>query len=461
MINLDNLFKEIKNQPVNKSLLSKEELVNLVDAMPKATFKLNTAWKLSFLSVAALIIATFSFLYINKFETKISISDKDSASIINDIPNEIVKESNLTSTNEVIKAEKPNASVKKEKNVKFNNLLANSSKLISVIDTNSISGIKMINLNNEELKSLNIFVNGNSVRFEVEEIVTKANFINNKRFKEILKMLDYPVDSPEFITQTSINVSNIENNNKSHLCNYEIEQYTGKNMHNYNCTTPVKFEILGSNNTKQLRVFENSPVFKYIEMLNEVDDFSNEHQKNIMNDVNNSNFLVNSKLIPVFVKTKNKSGDNQGIILWYVPTDDFINALPEKYKSELLNEMDIIRNVENNFISQETACKAISGNDSFFNICKRKSGSLGKFSVFPNPAYGATNGRYSLAERRYVKISLHNIDGKFIKDIQTECLQEPGNYDFKIDLNGLNSGNYLIAITSDECEQVVRRLVVK
>ncbi len=462
MNNIDNLFKEIRNQNVEKPLLNKGEINNLVNKKligGSYADRLLPQW-VSYSAAAALVLLAIGsvlfFLNNKNYETKVDemvhsgqnlIENQDFIVNESKIENKIEAENSFTinTNNEVKKVRK----IVRQISVSKNEFDDNS-------NNDAIEGLKMIVLNNEELKALNIYVDKNTVNFGVEEVISNNNFNNNPNLKQKLIDLNYPVDNNQVLAHSNIFYSvNPQNVAK---CDYHFVEFDGKDEKNHTCISPVKFEIIGSANNKNMRIFDDSPVFNYAESIPS-ENSDEEIYKTIYDDFNHEKSIANTKLVPIFIKTD--AGNGNGIVLWYVPTDDFVNNLPSRYKENIKAEINLIKQLENKKLSIDHVCDALAGNQTYFNICQQKTGSIEKMTLYPNPAFGATICKYKLNERKSVKISIHDINGKFIKEFQKECLQEPGIYEFKLDLINLNSGNYLVAISTDDCNQIIERLIIK
>ena len=454
MENLDKLFEEIRGKNVQILLFKKEELEKLVTNQPTVAKLPSKNWLYfaKYSVAASLIIALASYFLLNNSE----ISNIASVEVKSEVQNQAdfinipeVKKENIE-VNQNSNAISP----KIKKSVQL--IRTNTASIEEIPDLNSVDGLKMMVLSNDELKSLNIFIKNNTINFSVDELIDIKNLKSNPALKEKLQNLNYPVDNPQFLTHSNIFYSFNQPNSSNY--EHQYEEYKGLNKQSHTCISPIKFEVIGSAKNKSLQIFDNSPVFKYVDNFNptiENDDI----YKTIYDEINPEHNLSEAKLVPVFIK--NSSTDAAGIVLWYVPTEDFVNNLPSRYKEQLKAELNILNEIQNSKISADNVCEVLAGNQTYLNICKQKVGAIEKMTLYPNPAYGATICKYKLNERKNVKISIHDINGKFIKELQKECNQEPGVYEIKLDINNLNSGNYLVAITTDDCNQSIEKLIIK
>jgi hypothetical protein len=86
---------------------------------------------------------------------------------------------------------------------------------------------------------------------------------------------------------------------------------------------------------------------------------------------------------------------------------------------------------------------------------------FGKVKVYPNPAFNEAVCEYYLKKPTKVTITIHSIDGAYIKTAMEPDIQAPGNYIIHLNLYGMKTGAYLLAISSEEGEKAVMRLAIK
>ena len=79
--------------------------------------------------------------------------------------------------------------------------------------------------------------------------------------------------------------------------------------------------------------------------------------------------------------------------------------------------------------------------------------------VIPNPVTNDANLKFMLLEDRYVSISIHDQNGNFVKNVLDWEKLNNGEQNYHLDLNGLNAGTFIINITTDKSEKVVKRFI--
>ncbi|MEA3445113.1 MAG: T9SS type A sorting domain-containing protein, partial [Bacteroidota bacterium] len=82
------------------------------------------------------------------------------------------------------------------------------------------------------------------------------------------------------------------------------------------------------------------------------------------------------------------------------------------------------------------------------------------YPCFPNPFNQSTTINFHLAKNDQVKLSLYNIMGTEIREIENSFLQK-GDYSYSISADGLDSGIYFVVMTTSEGNQSRRIVVVR
>lgn len=154
-------------------------------------------------------------------------------------------------------------------------------------------------------------------------------------------------------------------------------------------------------------------------------------------------------LIPVLMPFSDYiKGRNYQYVYWYYPTEDFLNALPERYRNTLKAEIEYI----NTGISNENA------NCTYFEACKSTL-QLDGLKVYPNPAAFNVTVEFSSDKATEGSISLVNISGAMIRDLVSQTEFQAGQNTFKCDLSGVSSGVYLVYIVTSEGFKTQRLIV--
>lgn len=170
-----------------------------------------------------------------------------------------------------------------------------------------------------------------------------------------------------------------------------------------------------------------------------------------------------SKLVPVRIRmggSKDKASRIAGsdIILWYYPSREFIDALPQQLADRLRIELGFTTLVEEGVLHAEELKKRYCGEYNYLDVCRTKDGAISISSIVPNPASDRAMVKVHVAEQRNFTVSLHDMSGNRVAHLTN--LQLRDSEVVAIDVSDKPAGTYLVAITSDRGEQVVERLIV-
>jgi hypothetical protein len=160
-----------------------------------------------------------------------------------------------------------------------------------------------------------------------------------------------------------------------------------------------------------------------------------------------------------YKKSTDSSYDQISEVLWYLPTKEFVEALPERYRNVLSRELKAIELIESGKMMPEEACKGLSVDETFFELCKLSSESVKDINVFPNPFNDNGKIKFFLLNDRIVNITIHDVSGNYIKTLVNWEKLQKGEQTIDFDMNGLQSGTYIINISTDNSERVNKRFV--
>jgi len=162
----------------------------------------------------------------------------------------------------------------------------------------------------------------------------------------------------------------------------------------------------------------------------------------------------------VLLKINFAHSDAREFLLWFTPNKEFTSALPGRYREQLASELHALAEVETRCIPAEQACKAVKGDSPFFDLCRRESGALLGVSISPNPARDNAECTFTLKDQRDINISLHDLNGRFVRTMIFNELKPSGENKVPLMLEGVPAGAYLLAIRTERGEQAVQQLVV-
>lgn len=325
-----------------------------------------------------------------------------------------------------------------------------------------INGINMLELTIDEFEKIvpNFKLNDTTFLFWTEEILHDKEFFKSLRFDTLgYKLSEMPI---------VLKKCAVDHNDDNWWGFYFSEHF--KSNERYSKTLYVAYHKI-INNELRITSFSKSPLLKekgglYTELYNieanwsmKIYELNKAGKKDSIDKFfENMRFEENkllSKLIPVHIKYM----ENKEAIFWFIPNEEFLKSLPERYSQMVRNELFINDNIENHEVPPELACKGFPNAESIYDICRLSSGSVKILDIFPNPAKEFTTCKFLLTEPRVLKITLHDIEGKLIKEYKNTSYPA-GENEYKLDLTSLKKGFYMLALTTDKGEQVVKRFIL-
>ncbi len=197
--------------------------------------------------------------------------------------------------------------------------------------------------------------------------------------------------------------------------------------------------------------------------------------KNISNDscLNFGDLKINSssigddliklnKLVPVAINIPNakdrngKELKNFRFVLWFEPTDDFVNKLPGNIKVQLQNELKTLNNSTDICENKDV----IAGQETYLDVWRACSGAIENLTSYPNPVENIVNVKFKLSEKRTVNFSIHDLNGRKVQELGKANLTI-GTIERSFEVKNLESGMYLIVAQTELGEQAVQRIIVK
>ena len=382
----------------------------------------------------------------------------------------------------------------------------------SRLDTeHDITGLSVLELNPEELKNLNIEFNGNSYSYITEELflAPKRGYWKKRmaksgydttftepvlfRSKSIIAWKKYDEYDVEGSKLSSVrnplkftDSDEIRYKYTAQFGDKDIE-YSGWDYKDYSRVAPVLWSIeLHSNMIySPLLHFGDEQTSEYYRQLAKTENALDEMRDGYGRSAS-ENLAIKEKYTKEFVKleamrTELRSNylvpvklssppaeflDNPekdlsvDCYLWFIPNEEFLNAIPERYAAPIRKELKILSELKKNEIAYESACKGLSDQESFFDVCRMQSESIAELNLYPNPAINETTVSFIVLRENTYTVSLHDISGKFIKNLIQPSKYNLGTKEIKVSLGNLKTGMYLVAISSESGEHAMKRLII-
>ena len=352
------------------------------------------------------------------------------------------------------------------------------------LEYRNITDINYVELTDDELAVIGILKKGDTISIITEDLMTQT--INNVNFNKILdsikklpnnKNADIKVDiasnkrfSKLGYDTTRTQLIKTKYNISFYSFNSYDMRYQGWEHDKISSFSPVSIQSFCKS---KVRYSVSYMAYLYpSNMSNEYKSGLDSLSKHI--ESSNSKKSINAmgslaKLIPVKIKLYNKSGYKPEkekytiveteIILWYVPTDEFINALPERYSSRLRNELEIIEKIEKGEIKKEEACKELQESVSILGLCPVHHENLEIKSIYPSPGRDDTHIKFTNGKEQKLSVYLFDMTGKEVKCIADKKLFLQGEHNLWIDLSNLISGIYIAVIIDDEGNAISSKFI--
>ncbi|MDT3740395.1 MAG: T9SS type A sorting domain-containing protein [Candidatus Kapabacteria bacterium] len=272
--------------------------------------------------------------------------------------------------------------------------------------------------------------------------------------------------------------------NQSFITHYRWKtnfiKYDGWNHSQFNKFAPVSILTHSYTYRKNKETYsermmvseEFSPILKGYEVsLDSMRNFLSE--PNI--DAGMHRLSASSKLIPIKITLYNHKKlwskeedkytideyliEKKVVYIWYVPTEELLNALPERYSLRIRNELQIIDKIENGEISTKEACKELGKEESLLGICLNYHENLEIKSIYPSPGREDTHIKFTNGKEQKLSVYLYNITGKEVKCIADKKLFLQGEHNLWIDLNNLIQGIYIAVIIDEEGNAISSKFI--
>lgn len=166
------------------------------------------------------------------------------------------------------------------------------------------------------------------------------------------------------------------------------------------------------------------------------------------------NHIMLSKLIAVEIPYINDP-DNEGLIFWYAPSEEVLNALPDRISNNLRMEIK-------EFQKKTATCGSpIKSEQTYMDIWRACDGAIENLRLFPNPVQNDINIKFDLKESRTLRISIHDLTGTELMVIGENQFYSMGENTTKQNVSSLKPGMYLLVVSSSNGEKAMQRIIKK
>ncbi len=350
-----------------------------------------------------------------------------------------------------------------------------------------IAGIEELILTAEEAKEIGIIYNNDGIEYISSQTIPTSEFPDIKN-KELYENLGYNFsqDSIKFNTAYKFNKNGIRESemmlggysilSADYIINDNIKgnmlvQRTSKISYISNDLS-LKDNILDSNslyNSKpkysnytlhELRL--NESMLAQIGLtLNNSDEFYSKDSlgnfRPVISNVLPVKLELNGEILETHIPVQSTH------YLWFYIDKNFAMKLPERYRTPILRELEIMEQVKRGELQPEMACEALKGEKSYLGVCTANNPEIKNLKVYPNPVIDKTiNVKFKLDKKTKLTIALYKPDGEFVEnlnDINKEYNAD--NYTLIFKNPNLENGVYMLSIADDNGNRAIRKIIVQ
>lgn len=363
----------------------------------------------------------------------------------------------------------------------YESFFANILIKLNIIDDKSglellnLTDINYVDLNENELAAIGILKKGDTISIITEDLFQPSENIDTDKILDSLKNLPENLNNPDVKISITSNLKYSKKGydttqsqlikRKYNISFYTFNSYTmhyqGWEHDKFSAFSPVSIQSFCKSKARHkisyLAFLHSSPITKEFESgldtLSKL--FTGLHPERSIKSMG-----VLSRLIPVRIKLFNKSGykpENKKntiieteIVLWYLPTDEFINALPERYSGKLRHELEIIDKIEKGEIQQIDACKEFQDYEPILNICPVYHENLEIKSIAPSPGRDDTQINFMNNKEQYLSIYLFDMNGREAMLVTEKKRYAEGEHNIMVDLRKIENGIYFVVIIDED-----------
>lgn len=151
---------------------------------------------------------------------------------------------------------------------------------------------------------------------------------------------------------------------------------------------------------------------------------------------------------------------NIQVDIWFYMGKEFAELLPERYRTPILNELEIISKVEDGSLAPDDACKALKGEISYLGLCRMNNEILSHLSLYPNPVTdNSLNISLTPKSNCKLKIELYNYEGKYISTLKNFENYSPYKNSIPLSLGDIGQGVYILYISDEKGNSVTEKFV--
>jgi hypothetical protein len=325
---------------------------------------------------------------------------------------------------------------------------------LPVIPTGDIPGMNMTRISRSEAEGLGITFGDGEIGY-YERYDKKDLDLNDPEIRKLLTTLGIDTANPELISRIEINPNGLSSGlARNPVTARQFAPLMVTNLHPNN----GGFSTFLSGRLPRDREFDAD----FERDLNTGFEGMGSRMDSVRHRIGQFRIRMLDKLIPLLITPdeNNTSEKPWQVILWFYPTQEFLEALPTHFRNDL--EAELAR-AETSKRSDAPATENIHpGESTYLDIWRASNGAITQSQAFPIPAlHDAITLRYTLAAARGVSVTVHDINGRRLKELVASGERSAGTWEEKISVDDLDRGIYLLSINTDHGEHAVQRIVVQ
>ncbi len=306
--------------------------------------------------------------------------------------------------------------------VSKSNALQHSEKQAKSLQSPTVKGIRLIELNEEELRHIGVELR------ETEPTFRQPTQISEQKLAPFKRYVSFPMLLRGTLRRTNVRWWQMNGAKDSLAVNAHASTETALSL-----TWSDVLDDEPNAGTIQTPLALSQPDGGYYPLV--------QHSLDAPNSASTSeNMLIIpiNELLPVLVRPDAA----RELVLWYRATPEFLAMLPERYREEWQRhglQKSIIMNAPK----------------------PARQDVLSVQSVAPNPVRDQATLRFTLLESRNVTLSLHDIYGKRIATLAQSVSLANGEQELPFICSNNAAGVYVLVLTTDKGEQAVWRIIIE
>ncbi len=353
----------------------------------------------------------------------------------------------------------------------------------------SIAGIKHITLTAKELEAYGIKVQGTSIDFTMDDFTPtltepqttdeteqrryqRRAAMLQKQKKELQEKYGYTIDAPTVYIKNDVH-GELGCKDKT-----ETWKYTGWNYDSYSTISPVGYAMndyqltldtrygdYGKSRCINQKIAGSSPLLKGMDkeftarmpdgtVVNTGSTIPVRVMLGTVNDAQPNSYLP-------------KAGADSAhyhvlmIDLYFVPNRDFVERLPDRYRLQLMEELNMVERVIKGELLPEQACAQLhkTQSETMLDMCSIPQGTIRGLSIFPNPTAGdAATFSFTASEGGSYNISLYDVTGSLTNNLLQTTFSK-GSNTITLPLKNVSPGVYILTVSSGKGVQGTLRII--